>query len=67
MHTIATKAPEVLHLLVQSGNYVRPLLAEPAAFEALIPVVKAEKESGKCGNNYSKAIPKLSLSTLVKN
>ncbi len=67
MHTIATKAPEVLHLLIQSGNYVRPLLAETAAFEALIPVVKAEKESGICGNNNSNAKPKLSSSTLVKN
>lgn len=46
---IATKAPQILHQLVHGGQYVRPLLASKEAFEALIPVVKQEKEEGLCG------------------
>lgn len=47
---IATKAPQLLHQLVQD-KHVRPLLAEKSAFEALIPIVQGEKELGKCGKD----------------
>lgn len=48
---ISTKAPQLLYQLVQD-KHVRPLLASKDAFEALIPVVKEEKELGKCGKEY---------------
>ncbi len=50
---IATKAPQLLHQLVQD-KHVRPLLASKDAFEALIPIVKEEKELGKCGKYSNK-------------
>jgi hypothetical protein len=50
---IATKAPQLLYKLVQDKN-VRPKLASKDAFEALIPIVKEEKELGKCGKYKNK-------------
>ena len=49
---IATKAPQLLHQLIQD-KHVRSLLASKDAFEALIPIVKEEKDSGKCGKCYN--------------
>ena len=45
---IATKAPQVLHQLIQD-KHVRPLMASKDAFLSLIPIVKEEKKLGKCG------------------
>ena len=45
---IAYKAPQLLNQLIQD-KHVRPLLASKDAFEALIPIVREEKELGKCG------------------
>jgi hypothetical protein len=45
---IAYKAPQLLYQLIQD-KHVRPLLASKDAFEALIPIVREEKELGKCG------------------
>lgn len=49
---IATKAPQLLNQLVQDKN-VRANLAERTAFEALIPIVKEEMETKKCGTKIS--------------
>lgn len=45
---IATKAPQLLYQLVKD-NHARSSLAGKPAFEALIPIIKEEVETGKCG------------------